>query len=311
MEIGERLKEAREAKGLSLDSLQETTKIQKRYLQAIELGNFHILPGKFYARAFIKEYAAAVGLDANELLEEYKDEIPRTEDESSAQYTQISSSRKDNNPPKGTPAIFSLIPTIIVILLIIGIVFAAWYFIMQNNSSENSEPVEKQDSNEIVYPDENDPGSAISDQNKKADEKKEETDSKSTDDQHKSNTKKDKKKDDNKPELKVVEKGTGASPKSTLALNNAGNKVNVTLEPSGDSWVELKDGNGKTLYSGLLTSDDDTKKFDLSDAEKIYLNIGSAPSLTVKVNGVKVEYPVNPEEKVHQYLWINIMNKNQ
>ncbi|WBX79510.1 helix-turn-helix domain-containing protein [Virgibacillus salarius] len=43
MEIGARLKEAREAKNLSLESLQETTKIQKRYLLAIEEGNLHIL----------------------------------------------------------------------------------------------------------------------------------------------------------------------------------------------------------------------------------------------------------------------------
>src|SRR5690625_7041564 len=83
MEIGVRLKEAREAKNLSLESLQETTKIQKRYLVAIEQGDFHVLPGKFYARAFIKEYALAVGLNPDELLEEYKSEIPSTEDRKS------------------------------------------------------------------------------------------------------------------------------------------------------------------------------------------------------------------------------------
>lgn len=72
----------------------------KRYLEAIERGNFDILPGKFYARAFIKEYAAAVGLDAKELLEEHKEEIPQTEEDNSSQYTYIHRSRKDNNPAK-------------------------------------------------------------------------------------------------------------------------------------------------------------------------------------------------------------------
>ncbi len=69
-ELGNRLKEAREEKGMSLDDLQAATKIQKRYLTALEEGNYDIIPGKFYVRAFIKQYAEAVGLDSELLFEE-------------------------------------------------------------------------------------------------------------------------------------------------------------------------------------------------------------------------------------------------
>lgn len=43
-ELGQKLKEAREAKGLSIDQLHEITKIQKRYLVTIEEGDYSILP---------------------------------------------------------------------------------------------------------------------------------------------------------------------------------------------------------------------------------------------------------------------------
>ncbi|MDA6131043.1 helix-turn-helix domain-containing protein, partial [Escherichia coli] len=48
---------------MSLDDLQKVTKIQKRYLMGIEEGDYSMMPGKFYVRAFIKQYAEAVGIE--------------------------------------------------------------------------------------------------------------------------------------------------------------------------------------------------------------------------------------------------------
>lgn len=61
-EIGKTLKTARIEKGYTLDDLQQITKIQKRYLIAIEDENFAALPGDFYVKAFIKQYAEMSGL---------------------------------------------------------------------------------------------------------------------------------------------------------------------------------------------------------------------------------------------------------
>lgn len=75
-ELTQALQKARQDKGMSLTDIQEITKIQRRYLEAIEAGNFDVLPGHFYARAFIKNYAEAVGLDSEKLLSEYGSELP-------------------------------------------------------------------------------------------------------------------------------------------------------------------------------------------------------------------------------------------
>lgn len=80
-DLGQQLKEARLQKGLSLDDVQEMTKIRKRYLEAIEAGDYKVLPGSFYVRAFIKTYAEAVGVDSDGLLEEHRKDVPVSEPE--------------------------------------------------------------------------------------------------------------------------------------------------------------------------------------------------------------------------------------
>lgn len=66
--VGQRLRQARLDKNISLDELQQITKIQKRYLEAIEEDFYEEMPGTFYVRAFVRQYAAAVGEDGDKLV---------------------------------------------------------------------------------------------------------------------------------------------------------------------------------------------------------------------------------------------------
>lgn len=68
--IADELREARQKKKISIDQIFTKTRIDKKYLQAIEDGNFSIMPD-VYIRAFIKEYAVNVGLNPNEIIEKY------------------------------------------------------------------------------------------------------------------------------------------------------------------------------------------------------------------------------------------------
>lgn len=73
------LKHAREEKRVSLADIADKTLINIRYLEAIERGDTRILP-EAYVRAFIREYAAAIGLDGAETLRRF-DESQRAEEE--------------------------------------------------------------------------------------------------------------------------------------------------------------------------------------------------------------------------------------
>src|SRR5699024_11136156 len=118
MQIGERLREAREQKQLSLEDIQEITKIQARYLVAIEQDDYHALPGKFYARAFIKEYAQAVDLDPVEILSGFDESKIQTQEDEAVQYTRLNRNKRPKDT-KGT-TILSFLPTVIVVILVIG-----------------------------------------------------------------------------------------------------------------------------------------------------------------------------------------------
>lgn len=97
--IGEKLRSARETMGLSIADVEKTTKIQSRYLTAIENSDFDKLPGDFYVRAFIRQYAQVVGLDGKELLAEYHQDVPET---NSDEYVENSIDNKTEEVKKTT-----------------------------------------------------------------------------------------------------------------------------------------------------------------------------------------------------------------
>lgn len=69
--IGERLRLAREARGLTVADVAATTRISTRALLAIELERFHDLPGGIFRRTFVQAYADAVGLDGGDCARTY------------------------------------------------------------------------------------------------------------------------------------------------------------------------------------------------------------------------------------------------
>jgi transcriptional regulator with XRE-family HTH domain len=75
--FGEPLKRAREAKGVTIDSVAESTRIARRYLQALERSELEALPGKVFDRGYIKAYAQYLEIDPEPVLAAYADEAGR------------------------------------------------------------------------------------------------------------------------------------------------------------------------------------------------------------------------------------------
>lgn len=65
--FGDALRRKREQRGISLKAMAEHTKISASLLAGIERGDCSRWPGGIYSRAWVREYASAIGLDADQI----------------------------------------------------------------------------------------------------------------------------------------------------------------------------------------------------------------------------------------------------
>ena len=69
--FGEKLRHEREMRGITLREIADATKISARFLRALEEDRLDVLPGGIFPRAFARQYATFLGLDAALLLEQF------------------------------------------------------------------------------------------------------------------------------------------------------------------------------------------------------------------------------------------------
>lgn len=259
-EIGQKLRNARIKKGYTIDDLQQITKIQKRYLIAIEEGQFDHLPGDFYVRAFIKQYSDAVGISSDDLLEEYKAEIPNSQptQEQAPEETKTRTIKEESNSFFSNLGNF--IPQIvvgIVVLVIIGVI--AFGMVHRNQSSSN-----------VTIPKDN------TTQTTKKTAKKAAT---------KKTTKKTTKKVASS-ELTVKESDTAG----TYTITNApadGLKV-VVAGKNGQAWIQFGEGSN-TTWQQALAADEKKSTTVASDTTTFTVQTGNVNNTTITIDGKAVD----------------------
>src|SRR3990172_6070591 len=77
--LGEALRSARQEGGLSLAQLEAITKIRRKYLLALENGNFAELPPPVYGRGYVRTISGYLGLDAAAMVALYEQARPQAE----------------------------------------------------------------------------------------------------------------------------------------------------------------------------------------------------------------------------------------
>lgn len=276
-EIGEKLRSARIERGYTIDDLQKKTKIQKRYLAAIEEGNFDQLPGDFYVRAFVKQYADSVGLDSTALLEEYSNEIPRVQPEEvpvtppKPKKETLWNSIRNHLPQIG------ILAAAIIIVCLVG-------FVMVRSHQQNSQQIPR--TTQVKQ------APAKTDKSKK----KVQTKAKSQTSSKKKNAAAVQKKLSLKADSTQSDKFIA---RNWQSVNNHVLKLNAT---TANAWITVSTNNqSQALWQGVINAQS-SQSIDLpNDINEVQIKTGNAPATQVYINDEQLPVSEHQTGTVHTY----------
>ena len=147
-EIGRLLEHKRKERGLSLEEVEQATKIRKRYLTGLEREDYAVLPDAVYARGFLKTYANYLGLDGEALSQRLKNSTKtQRERGSDSDPTPESDFEEPLISPSGLRAADkrkisnSAVATVMVAILALAAVIGALYFVGRGvQSTQENDP---------------------------------------------------------------------------------------------------------------------------------------------------------------------------
>ena len=122
--VGRLLRDQREARGLDLAAVEKSLKIRRTNLEAIEEGRFDKLPGAAYIPAFLRAYAAHVGLDPEKVMTAYHLSGPVP-------------IKRPVTLPADFPIVEKRAPiglAVLTVLLVVGVGYAAWHYLPREQS---------------------------------------------------------------------------------------------------------------------------------------------------------------------------------
>lgn len=273
-ELGQKLRNAREAKGYSIDDLQKKTKIQKRYLTAIEEGHLDQLPGDFYVRAFVKQYADSVGLNSSEVLAEYGQDIPKVQpEEVPAVPTSLPKEKVSHNFRNHLPQIGILTIVIVIVALVAFVMFQA--------HQQTANPI----------PQTNHVG-------KKATKKTHPNVKRST---KKASHHKSSATSEANQQLKINPVANNAN---SFEIHNWKNQTQHVVKLStttAAAWVTVRGLNNATVWQGTLQPKQEHDVPVDANLTQFQVQTGNAAVTKIKINDVDLPIPTNQTGSVHNY----------
>ena len=150
-EIGERLKEARESIGVSIEEAAEDLKLRKEQIENIEEGNLEAFKDIFYLKYFIRDYSKYLGLKYEDMVDEFNEFL--FDYTSKISINDIKNAKKNQVEKKEEVRIASpytastekrtnTFQIILYVVLIIILIVIAYFIITSFNDKKEEKPIE-------------------------------------------------------------------------------------------------------------------------------------------------------------------------
>lgn len=127
--LGQILRSRREELGKDLKDVEAALSIRVKYLEALELENFSVIPGEVYTKGFLRNYANYLGLNAEEMVQLYKNTLEsRDNTKTETNETQPPSPKKKKAKPKRSGFAFGFGMAVLLLVIAGAAYFAYPYF---------------------------------------------------------------------------------------------------------------------------------------------------------------------------------------
>jgi cytoskeletal protein RodZ len=143
--FGKELRRERELRRISLREVAEATKVNLRYLQALENDDFEQLPGGVFNRGFVRAYAQFVGIDPDDWVNAY---LLQEKDQDGQEKERERGPLRRTRPlppririePAGGPASRRILAWSVVVIVLIAVVISLFLFLRRTNESPSGAP---------------------------------------------------------------------------------------------------------------------------------------------------------------------------
>lgn len=264
--IGQTLRQARLNKNLSLDELQQITKIQRRYLEDIEAGDLESLPGTFYVRAFVRQYAQAVGEDGERLVAildgkaSFEPPLPKR-----PQPETVKGSRKALHVEESTTSpVIRLLPVIFFTLVAVTIIGVVVWMTIQDRNEDS-----------LIK----DPGSSVTVEQPKATNSSSSEASKASSSTEASTT------ESSAEKQMVITTTSNTDSEANMTITDATNPLQLDFESTaGRCWVGVI-VNGGYVYQYTLEVGDKQSTTLPENTQNATIVLGASANVAIKAGG--------------------------
>ena len=262
--FGDKLRRERELRGITLAEISESTKIAKRWLQALEDEDFETLPGGVFNRGFVRAYAHFLGINEDEAVADYI--AASNEQQPSEDKFPLEIHEKPKSPPLNPKR--SPVPVVLAIMALVAI-GGGWVFWTKHKPPQSATAAVRRSTTPAASPAGSSSASipvpvAASSTMPAGSETPDHSEVKVP-----------------RAQAELNEENSSSQSEGSSRSKDSSASISVVIKAKQNSWISI-DADGKSVWQGTLSTNDERS---VTAGKELVLRTGNAAGIDVSYNG--------------------------